>query len=371
MTTVNTSSIVNTFDNYTWSDATFVWEKPETNWLTYGYTAHSLDVSEPFHLTDVLKVNFSKPLTDSLLLSDGYKQNLTKLLSEISSFSDAYSVVFTKKNYDDLIFSDSYKVNFGLKSSINVSLSDVVKTNLTKKIADSFLLSDTYKPTFTKKLYDDLLLSDSYRTQFVNKFPELFNFSDTLNNLCDFKRTYYDDFLLSDSLKKTISKRFYDDMLFSDSFKRGFDFSISNFGIKTSDLTIDSFTESFNVPFGYSPFQEFLVGEYDYQKAIVRTTIISQDNTSNIGINKLDIHVDIPDTLDRGTAVIPASNTFVPYHKTYYTKPEVQVNINGGVSGQVMVPHVTDITTAGFYIELRDLSNVLVSGQISWTSNGY
>lgn len=272
---------------------------------------------------------------------------------------------------EDFSLSDGIRGDFSHSLSESICLSDFIKSSFLANVYEDFLLSDSFGSQFSKKHFDSFVLSDNARYSLSSKYPELFALSDSISSLSDFRRLYSENLLISDSLFGSFGSNFYDDFSLSDSFIRGIDFALGNLGIKTTDLDLTSFLSSFDTPFGYSPFQEFIVGEYEYDQAIFRTTISSLNHSVNTAINKLDIHVDIPDTVDRGTAVLFAENTFVSFNKTYYTKPEVNVNINGGISGEVRIPHVTEITLTGFYVELRDLTNSLVSGQISWTSNGY
>ena len=50
------------------------------------------------------------------------------------------------------------------------------------------------------------------------------------------------------------------------------------------------------------------------------------------------IHVDIDDVKDRGAADIPAEETKVYFNRTYYTTPDVVVNVCGWTEEKQDIP---------------------------------
>ena len=90
------------------------------------------------------------------------------------------------------------------------------------------------------------------------------------------------------------------------------------------------------------------------------------------------IHVDIEDTVDRGTVVITDTTkpTRVRFNKHYYTKPEVSVTLQGGnTSAGVVTPNICtiDMDSAGFYfdVELIKSDKTRAKGRITWNAVGY
>lgn len=90
------------------------------------------------------------------------------------------------------------------------------------------------------------------------------------------------------------------------------------------------------------------------------------------------IHVDIDDTVDRGTTKITDTSavTRIHFNKSYYTKPEVAVAIYSGNSKDgIVTPSITAIDSddAGFYFEVELLKENYerTTGSISWTATGY
>ena len=90
------------------------------------------------------------------------------------------------------------------------------------------------------------------------------------------------------------------------------------------------------------------------------------------------MHVDIDDTVDRGTTVITDTTapTTVHFSKHYYTKPEVTVTLHGGnTSDGVITPNVVEIDkdADGYYfkVELLKQDGTRAAGSITWQSVGY
>lgn len=140
-------------------------------------------------------------------------------------------------------------------------------------------------------------------------------------------------------------------------------------------ITLDEFNLLANKASGYNTFTEFKVGEYEYKDALYRLAIRKKNAASNPLVYDYAIHVDIDDVKDRGAADIPAEETKVYFNRTYYTTPDVVVNVCGGTEGEPVIPYITeqgeDDRGKYFKIILRNATGKVVAGRISWNSNGY
>lgn len=124
---------------------------------------------------------------------------------------------------------------------------------------------------------------------------------------------------------------------------------------------------------GYNAFSEFKVGDYEYQKAIYRIAMSKKALETSPTFYDYVVHVDIPDTLDRGRATIDGE-TNVYFNKHYYNAPEVNVTFVGGT--EMLIPRI--LTTEGkddagryFTVILENSSGVSKKGVISWAARGY
>lgn len=150
---------------------------------------------------------------------------------------------------------------------------------------------------------------------------------------------------------------------------------LSDIVVNDHAITLDEFNRLANKVSGYNTFTEFKVGEYEYQDAIYRLAIRKKNAASNPLVYYYAIHVDIDDVKDRGAADIPAEETKVYFNRTYYTTPDVVVNVCGGTEGEPVIPYITeqgeDDRGKYFKIILRNATGKVVAGRISWNSNGY
>ena len=138
------------------------------------------------------------------------------------------------------------------------------------------------------------------------------------------------------------------------------------------EMTFDAFMKRVDRPVGYSLFHPFRVGEYEYEKALVRIGITAGSYGAIPQIYNVVMNVDIDDTVDRGTARMKAEETVVPFHKHYYTKPEVTATLlSGNTADGVVLPEITAIGTESFTCVLRKRDGSAAAGTISWTAVGY
>lgn len=150
---------------------------------------------------------------------------------------------------------------------------------------------------------------------------------------------------------------------------------LSDIVVNDHAITLDEFNRLANKASGHNTFSEFKVGEYEYQDALYRLAIRKKNVASNPLVYDYAIHVDIDDVKDRGAADIPAEETKVYFNRTYYTTPDVVVNVCGGTEGEPVIPYIAeqgeDDKGKYFKIILRNAAGKVVAGRISWNSNGY
>ena len=163
---------------------------------------------------------------------------------------------------------------------------------------------------------------------------------------------------------------FVEDLLLYDGIIRASEATIE--GIAAGkEMTFDAFMKRIDRPVGYSLFHPFRVGEYEYEKALVRIGITAGSYGAIPQIYNVVMNVDIDDTVDRGTAQVDAKETAIFYHKHYYTKPEVTVTLqSGNAEDGVLTPEITSIGTESFTCVLRRRDGAAAKGRISWTAVG-
>lgn len=151
---------------------------------------------------------------------------------------------------------------------------------------------------------------------------------------------------------------------------------LSDIYLDDTAITAAEFEKISNKPSGYTAFSEFKVGEYEYKDALYRLDIQKSNLVSNPLVYDYKVHVDIDDVKDRGTATIPAEETKVYFNRSYYTEPDVVVNVISGTSENIVIPFITstdgkDDKRRYFTVILKTRDGTPVKGKISWNSNGY
>lgn len=153
---------------------------------------------------------------------------------------------------------------------------------------------------------------------------------------------------------------------------------LSNVILLSKEITLHGFDAMSSKATEYDEFREFNVGDYEYEKALIRIVVKAGSTQSQPLISNVVHNVDVEDVIDKGVVSITdtTSATKVRFNKFYYNAPFVQVSVNGGSSANNNV--VASIVATdkqdsyGRYFEVELLSGgARVTGLISWVSTGY
>ena len=177
--------------------------------------------------------------------------------------------------------------------------------------------------------------------------------------------------VVSEALVPPLMSHFTERIGFYDTVVRASDASISGIAVGNG-MTLAEFKSRLMRPLGYETFRPFHVGEYEYERALVRISMTAGSLGAIPQIYDVVMNVDIDDTVDRGTARVEAKETEIPYRKHYYTKPEVTVTLQRGNTGDgVLTPEITMIGTDFFRCILHKRDGTAATGTVSWTAVGY
>lgn len=191
-------------------------------------------------------------------------------------------------------------------------------------------------------------------------------------------RTFMEKASLYEHMRRDLGGGYSEAVAVDDRFLRALDGIIEEVAVRKGGMTADEFQQLVNQPMGYERFIPYIVGEYEYQKALVRLAVTPGSFGAEPAVYNVVVHVDIDDTVDRGTTVITDTTapTTVHFSKHYYTKPEVTVTLHGGnTSDGVITPNVVEIDkdADGYYfkVELLKQDGTRAAGSITWQSVGY
>ena len=191
-------------------------------------------------------------------------------------------------------------------------------------------------------------------------------------------RTFAEKASLYEHMRRDLGGGYSEDVAVDDRFLRALNGIIEEITLKKGGMTAADFQQLVNQPTGYERFIPYIVGEYEYQKALVRLAVVPGSLGAEPAVYNVVVHVDIDDTVDRGTTIITDTSaaTTVHFSKHYYTRPEVTVTLRGGSTADgVITPNVTEIDKddTGYYfkVELLKSDGTRAKGTITWQSVGY
>ena len=220
-------------------------------------------------------------------------------------------------------------------------------------------------------------ISELERTPFI----ESLDISDTAGHAHSAVREFASQITISSQpLNKTAVKSIEDFFKLYDAIIEACQAILSDLRINNGSITLEDFEKIVKTVPGYLPFMDFKVGEYDYKDALVRIAVGSAVAQTEPSIYSAVMHVDIPDTQDRGTAEIEDTEapTKVFFNKMFYNPPEVSVNLRGGNTGDgLVVPNIVSTDKKDEYgqryfeVELLNSNMQRVTGLVTWQAVGY
>jgi hypothetical protein len=150
---------------------------------------------------------------------------------------------------------------------------------------------------------------------------------------------------------------------------------ISDIGVSTQTIgSLDDFREELlsDAPIGYSAFQTFVQGDYDYQSALFRISMHS-DNGDRGVINKLSVTVDVPDMFDRGDQVIEDTTgpTRIYFARPFHIPPVVVLAVQS--ASDACVAKLVGTPTRKYFdmILERTSDQAIIDGAATWAAHAY
>ena len=362
--------------DYTWADGTFGWENNFilSNWIEYVIAGLSINIDESLLFNEYTGSDFSAKYRESLFLNENNLLGISDYFFENLNLFDNYSSVF---NCNDRFGSSFYFREFIFGSAL-VVLSDsfipseIIKNSLNSFLGESLSFNSNLLSKYVFPVSDSICYGESSLYGMVISSNERLSLREDYDGVSFFNSGFDENIAIYSSTMSNISIGLTENIMLDTEAFTGFDFVISNLAIFNKEMSFSDFDNMTTKPFGYSNFREFKVGEYTYEKALIRVGVSSSDINFSTAIDKLSLHVDIPDTDDRGVVNIPAAETFVKFNKKYYNPPEdVSLVIKGGTTNSFLVPKLISVTNLGFTVVIHDSSGNIASGAISWASKGY
>lgn len=249
------------------------------------------------------------------------------------------------------------------------------KAKTLRKFAESVDFAELTGKRLSLSLEETFEIVEFFHNLFTENVDETVSVAELLSRSFSAQRLFAETVDIDDYLTKHTEIKKEDLIVVRDTILQASNAILNNIFARHGEITkLEDFEKLVNQAPGFTEFIPFKVGEYDYEEALVKIAVRSKADQGKPTINNLTMHVDIPDTDDRGTANITTTTdvTRVLFHKHYYNPPEVNAVLLGGNTGSgVLTPYITTVTKTYFEVEIRNASLNRVTGSISWFAKGY
>lgn len=357
-----------------------------------------LHISEDIRTTETVRKTAVKQLDDAFCFMDSLRK-----ASQLNKGEDL-AVIENKRQtiehelYDGLHIMDEWRNDMRTLAREQVKAMDHIAKHAVSAQFDGFHVRDDYKKiwqtvqTFREELKtldkvyrniyavrdDRIAIADKRLVKLERTLHESIDTDESFNRNVAFVRGLAELARIGDGLTRDIGKNPAEDISLYDAYVRASNSYIESVQVVSSFKEMDDFTAMADTPPMYEQFTDFNVGDYEYEKAILRLRVVSKATQAQPLLYDVSPHVDIDDTDDKGQLEIKDTTaaTKVYYNKHYYNAPEVNAMVKGGTGATTPVPNI--LTTDGqddkgryFEIELLNSSGNRTTGIVSWVAKGW
>lgn len=328
---------------------------------------------EVFEITGKLWREYLINIAQFLAFTENHNRKAQFLKQEGLNISD-----YLRKDYSKTVFeavnllvqSPFWIINKAISEDLNITdcYQDFISYIVRIQETISFIENCPKDMTITKE--EALELTGYISKSALKAVSELFVLTDNTKSTKIFKRVFTETLAVVEKIAKSIGVTKFELLNIVEAYIRNTNTILSDLVFSNKDMTLDEFLQQTSSPVGYESFKDMQVGEYEYQNALIRLIVEAGALSIRPQVTEWELNIDIPDTIDRGQAVIPASTHTILFNKHYYKPPEIQITLKG-TSIYGATPSVVKITENSFDVAIKDGSGNFISGVISWTSTGY
>lgn len=357
-----------------------------------------INISENIRATDVIRKSAQKQLYDALHFMDflrkvsrvnkaesvsaidGKRQTLEHVLYESVQITDEIARYMRKYMREQIqaMSEISKRIDTANYEQLSIEDSWYKVWNTIKTLREELKTLDKINRDIYNQQDERLSIADKILVQTEHTLKEALSVEESFNRDATFSRVLNDLVAVGDAITNDVGKNPAEDIAVYDAYLRASNAYIESLQVVSAAKEAADFTAMSDTPPLYEEFTDFNVGDYEYEKALLRLRVVSNATHSQPLLYDVAPHVDIDDTDDRGQVQIKDTTgpTKVYYNKHYYNPPEVQVTVKGGSSTTSLVPRIlsTDKSDDGgryFEVELHDINEKLTTGVISWVAKGW
>ena len=120
----------------------------------------------------------------------------------------------------------------------------------------------------------------------------------------------------------------------------------------------------------WSDWKPFIAGQFRARAYQMKLQASSSSSDHNLAVTELKLNVDVPDVMENGVVTTSLLGvTSVEFTKIFFVPPQVVVTIINAEDSERVI--ITNITTTGFDIEIKNTSDNRISKPASWVCRGY
>lgn len=357
-----------------------------------------IHISEDIRTTEAVKKTAVKQLDDAFSFMDSLRRASRLNKGEDLAVIEEERQAVEHELYDGLHIMDEWRNDMRTLAREQVKAMEHIAKHATSAQFDRFYVRDGYKKTWQAvqtfreelktldKVYrniyairdDRIAIADKRLVKLERTLHEAVETDESFNRDMAFIRGFEDLAHIGDGLTRDIGKNPAEDIALYDAFVRASNSYVESVQVLSSFKEMDDFTAMSDTPPLYEQFTDFNVGDYEYEKALLRLRVVSKATQAQPLLYDVSPHVDIDDTDDKGQLEIKDTTaaTKVYYNKHYYNAPEVNAMVKGGTGTTTPVPNI--LTTDGqddkgryFEIELLNSSGNRTTGIVSWVAKGW
>ena len=314
------------------------------------------------------------------ILDASLRAAFAKLTAERTEVTDARDAAVAHPSRDEMAVSDGIATSLGKMTAEQLGILDALlrAAAFKRTWSESASLGDDEDNHVTAGKFETIRTSEHRAADVYKPTAEQIGMTERQYHRAQTFRTFIEKASLYEHMRRDLGGGYSEAVAVDDRFLRALDGIIEEVAVRKGGMTADEFQQLVNQPTGYERFIPYIVGEYEYQKALVRLAVTPGSLGAEPAVYNVVVHVDIDDTVDRGTAVITDTSaaTMVRFAKHYYTKPEVTVTLRGGNTADgTILPNVAEISKDkdGYYfmVELLKADGTRAKGTVTWQSVGY
>ena len=314
------------------------------------------------------------------ILDASLRAAFAKLTAERTEVTDVRDASVANVSRDEMAVSDGMATSLGKMTAEQLGILDALlrAAAFKRTWSESASLGDDEDNHVTAGKFETIRTSEHRAADVYKTTAEQIGTTERQYHRAQTFRTFVEKAGLYEHMRRDLGGGYSEAVAVDDRFLRALDGIIEEVAVRKGGMTADEFQQLVNQPTGYERFIPYIVGEYEYQKALVRLAVTPGSLGAEPAVYNVVVHVDIDDTVDRGTAVITDTSaaTMVRFAKHYYTKPEVTVTLRGGNTADgTILPNVAEISKDkdGYYfmVELLKADGTRAKGTVTWQSVGY